>query len=114
MLDSLILGVVGMTLVFLGLGIVAASTYILEWVFRERGEEREAPPPVGANPVGDIEAPAGGDEAVIAAIALALVKLQSLQRTRAALGKNLEQREADAWTLAARSRQLSTGEGRRR
>jgi Na+-transporting methylmalonyl-CoA/oxaloacetate decarboxylase gamma subunit len=104
MLESLILGVVGMTLVFLGLGIVATSIYVLEWVFHDRGQESEAPP--------EIERPKEGDEAVVAAIALALAKLQSLQRTGAGLGKNLEQQEPDAWMLSARSRQLRTWGGK--
>jgi Na+-transporting methylmalonyl-CoA/oxaloacetate decarboxylase gamma subunit len=105
MLESLSLGLVGMTLVFLGLGIVAASIYVLEWAFRERGGKDESPPAA--------EEPKADGEAVIAAIALALARLQSSPRGGAGLGKNLEQWEVDAWMLSSRSRQLRTWEGRR-
>jgi Na+-transporting methylmalonyl-CoA/oxaloacetate decarboxylase gamma subunit len=112
MVESLILGVVGMALVFLGLGIVIVSIYVLEWAFRERGQESEALP-VGANSVGDVEDAAPPHPAVVAAIALALAReTRSLStEARANLGKNLE-REPDAWTLSARSRQLQTWGGR--
>lgn len=106
-MDSLIVGLVGMTLVFMGLGIVAVSIYLLDLIFRERGQA----PSTQETP--QVEPGEANEGAVVAAIALALAKLQSSQQPRSDLGRNLEQEEMGAWVLSARSRQLR-GEGRRR
>jgi sodium pump decarboxylase gamma subunit len=111
--EGLQVTVIGMGLVFLALGMVILATYILEWAFRPnrlQGEPAGEMAATSEEPA-DVEATDYEDEAVVAAISLALVKLQTLEKSRAGLGQALETREPDPWGLAARTEQLRVWRG---
>jgi Na+-transporting methylmalonyl-CoA/oxaloacetate decarboxylase gamma subunit len=100
----------GMGLVFAALGIIIFSMYILDRAFRPGPGSENG----GAETEGIAERgpEALEQEAVVAAIALALATSQALQRSHARLGEALEVKEPGPWTLTARSQQLRVWRGR--
>ncbi len=110
MVEALQITVIGMALVFLALGMVILATYILSWVFRPHHPEREMTA-TDAGQTADLQTMAHEDEAVVAAISLALVKLQALEQNQARLGQTLETSGPSPWGLAARTEQLRVWRG---
>lgn len=116
MVEALKVTVIGMALVFLALGMVILATYILERAFRpnrlQRGSGGEMAATNAEETAGaSVEATDCEEEAVVAAISLALVKLQMWEQSPAGLGKTLETSELSPWGLAARTEQLRVWRG---
>ncbi len=110
MVEALRITVIGMGLVFLALGLVILATYILAWVFRPPDPAKEVAA-THAEETTDVEATGYEHEAVVAAISLALVKLQTLEQSQAALGQTLETGQLSPWGLAAHIEQLRVWRG---
>ena len=88
--QGLSLSVLGMGLTFAALGLLILAMFLLERIFRTRRlipEERspEEPPPASTS-ARDMR-----EEEVVAAIAIALAHLRSLDMSRSGLGESLEE-----------------------
>ena len=95
--QGLILSVVGMGLTFLALGILILVMVLLDRLFRDKTETRsgEAEPTEKAAVSSLVRDTA--DEEVVAAIAVALAQVRSLELCEVGLGSTLEQAPSRWW-----------------
>jgi len=96
--QGIVLFVVGMALLFLSMGIIILSMIILQRLFRTRKLVPEDREPGEREAVSRHERDTA-DEEIVAAIALALAHLRSLDIARSGLGSTLEAGPGSWWTV---------------
>jgi Na+-transporting methylmalonyl-CoA/oxaloacetate decarboxylase gamma subunit len=96
--QGIVLFVVGMALLFLSMGIIILAMIILQRLFRTRKLVPEDREPGEREAVSRHERDTA-DEEVVAAIALALAHLRSLDIARSGLGSTLEAGHGSWWTV---------------
>jgi len=97
-MQGFVLFVVGMALLFVSMGVIILAMIVLERLFRTRKLVPEEQEPGEKETVSRHERDMA-DEEVVAAIALALAYLRSLDIARSGLGTTLEAGHGSWWTM---------------
>ncbi len=97
-MQGIVLFVVGMALLFVSMGVIILAMIVLERLFRTRKLVPEEQEPGEKESVSRHERDTA-DEEVVAAIALALAHLRSLDIARSGLGTTLEAGHGSWWTI---------------
>jgi sodium pump decarboxylase gamma subunit len=108
--QGLWLSIVGLGLTFAALGVLIGAMTLLERIFRTRplvpAERGIKETPVVSSLTRDTE-----DEEIVAAIAIALAHLRSLEISRTALGTALEEGRGSWWRTGQAQRYTTAGQG---
>lgn len=102
-LQGVMIGVVGMAILFAVMGLLFVAMVILERLFRERKKKTVKPIPAERTATSSLQRETK-DEEIVAAIASALVYLRSLEICDSGLGTTLE-KGPSRWWFEGRGRQ---------
>jgi sodium pump decarboxylase gamma subunit len=97
-LQGVMIGIIGMAILFAAMGVLILAMTLLEWLFRNRTEESEKTLPDERPAVSSLQWKTK-DEEIAAAIATALAYLYSLEICESGLGSTLEAKPSSWWAV---------------
>ncbi len=97
-LQGLMIGLVGMAILFAAMGLLILTMTVLEWLFRKQTVKPDKTLPAERTTVSSLQRETRDDE-IAAAIATALVYLRSLEICEGGLGSMLEAEPSPWWSV---------------
>jgi len=97
-LQGLMIGLVGMAVLFAAMGLLILTMTVLEWLFRKQTVGPDKTLPAERTTVSSLQRETRDDE-IAAAIAIALVYLRSLEICEGGLGSTFEAEPSPWWSV---------------